>query len=137
MSIGLDAGGTHTDVVLLADEGLVNQIKVPTDPSELYHSVLTGLDRITAGTDYAAIQRIVLSTTLTTNAVVQDKFPPVAMIVSAGPGIDPQHYRIGIRVCTDCGGAWRIDSSSDRGSHILAVHIPNQACGACRNQGYQ
>jgi acetoin utilization deacetylase AcuC-like enzyme len=42
-----------------------------------------------------------------------------------------------IRVCTDCGGAWRIDSSSDRGSHILAVHIPNQACSTCRNQGYQ
>jgi acetoin utilization deacetylase AcuC-like enzyme len=42
-----------------------------------------------------------------------------------------------IRVCTNCGGAWRIDSSSDRGSHILAVHIPNQACSTCRNQGYQ
>jgi N-methylhydantoinase A/oxoprolinase/acetone carboxylase beta subunit len=95
MIIGLDVGGTHTDVVLLGDEGLASQIKVPTDPSELYHSVLTGLDRITAGTEYAAIQRIVLSTTLTTNAIVQDKLPPVAMIVSAGPGIDPQHYRMG------------------------------------------
>jgi N-methylhydantoinase A len=95
MIIGLDVGGTHTDVVLLGDEGLANQIKVPTDPFELYHSVLTGLDRIKASTDTAAIQRIVLSTTLTTNAVVQGKLPPVAMIVSAGPGIGPQHYRIG------------------------------------------
>ncbi len=42
-----------------------------------------------------------------------------------------------IRVCPDCGGAWRIDSSSDRGFHILAVHIPIHACKACQNQGYQ
>lgn len=95
MIIGLDVGGTHTDVVLLGDEGLANQIKVPTDPSNLYQSVLTGLDRITADTDLGAIQRIVLSTTLTTNAIVQNKMPPVAMIVSGGPGIDPEHYRIG------------------------------------------
>jgi N-methylhydantoinase A/oxoprolinase/acetone carboxylase beta subunit len=36
---------------------------------------------------------MVLSTTLTTNAVVQHKTPPVGMIVSSGPGIDPEFYR--------------------------------------------
>lgn len=42
-----------------------------------------------------------------------------------------------IRVCSDCGGALRIDSSSSRGGHILAVHIPHNACQACMNQGYE
>ena len=42
-----------------------------------------------------------------------------------------------IRICPDCSGSWQIDSSSDRGSHILAVHIPRKACRACRNLGYQ
>jgi acetoin utilization deacetylase AcuC-like enzyme len=42
-----------------------------------------------------------------------------------------------IRICQDCGGALRIESSSDRGFHILAVHIPRNACGNCRKTGYE
>jgi len=42
-----------------------------------------------------------------------------------------------IRICTDCAGALRIDSSSDRGAHILAVHIPRKACDKCKETGYQ
>ena len=42
-----------------------------------------------------------------------------------------------VRICDDCGGALRIDSSSDRGKHILAVHIPRKACQACKEQGRQ
>jgi acetoin utilization deacetylase AcuC-like enzyme len=42
-----------------------------------------------------------------------------------------------VRICDDCGGALRIDSSSDRGKHILAVHIPRKACPACKEQGRQ
>jgi N-methylhydantoinase A/oxoprolinase/acetone carboxylase beta subunit len=30
MIIGLDVGGTHADVVLLGNEGVINEIKVPT-----------------------------------------------------------------------------------------------------------
>ncbi len=40
-----------------------------------------------------------------------------------------------LRVCPDCSGSWRIDSTSDRGHHILAVHIPRRACDACRDIG--
>jgi hypothetical protein len=40
-----------------------------------------------------------------------------------------------VKTCTECGGAWQIDSSSDRGQHILAVHIPISACESCRNLG--
>jgi len=42
-----------------------------------------------------------------------------------------------IRICRDCGGALRIESSSDRGFHILAVHIPANACSPCRDAGYE
>ena len=93
MIIGLDVGGTHTDVVLLDPGGLRKEIKVRTDPSDLFQSVLSGLDAITDGIDVSDIDRIVLSTTLTTNAIVQNKIPPVGMIVSSGPGIDPEYYR--------------------------------------------
>jgi hypothetical protein len=38
-----------------------------------------------------------------------------------------------VRICDDCAGAVRIDSSSDRGWRILAVQIPRKACPACRS----
>jgi N-methylhydantoinase A/oxoprolinase/acetone carboxylase beta subunit len=93
MIIGLDVGGTHTDVVLVGNNGLIKEIKVPTDPSDLFKSVLAGLTAITRDHDAEKISRIVLSTTLTTNAIVQNKAQPVGMIVAAGPGIDPEFYR--------------------------------------------
>jgi N-methylhydantoinase A/oxoprolinase/acetone carboxylase beta subunit len=95
MIVGLDIGGTHTDVVLLDKTGLLREIKVPTDPADLFHCVLAGLSAITEGIDTAGITRIVLSTTLATNAIVQNQLPPVGMIVSSGPGIDPEFYRTG------------------------------------------
>ena len=93
MIIGLDVGGTHTDVVLLGEEGPVKEVKVPTDPEDLYHSIVHSLEQITTGIQTSEIQRIVLSTTLTTNAIIQERIPPVGMIVSGGPGIDPELYR--------------------------------------------
>jgi hypothetical protein len=40
-----------------------------------------------------------------------------------------------VTACDHCGGAWKIDSTSDRGAHILAVHIPRKACPRCREAG--
>jgi hypothetical protein len=40
-----------------------------------------------------------------------------------------------ITACDTCGGALRIDSRSDRGAHILAVHIPRKACPRCQKAG--
>ncbi|MDM8549035.1 histone deacetylase [Desulfobacterales bacterium HSG2] len=42
-----------------------------------------------------------------------------------------------IRICSDCGGALRIDSSSDRRGRVLAIHIPIKACKACREVGHE
>lgn len=43
-----------------------------------------------------------------------------------------QHEKI--RVCSVCAGALSIASTSNRGQHILAVHIPRNACQPCREQ---
>ncbi len=103
MIIGLDIGGTHTDVVLLDKGGLLREIKVPTDATDLFQCVLAGLSAITEDIDTAGITRIVLSTTLATNAIVQNQLPPVGMIVSSGPGIDPEFYRTGSHYFTVAG----------------------------------
>ena len=93
MIVGLDVGGTHADVVLLGNAGVLKEVKVPTDPDDLFQTVLSALDQITADVDPHRIERMVMSTTLTTNAIIQHKLPAVGMIVSGGPGIDPERYR--------------------------------------------
>jgi len=40
-----------------------------------------------------------------------------------------------IRCCRACGGALSIESTSSKGHHVLAVHIPRRACGPCQEQG--
>ena len=95
MIIGLDVGGTHTDIVLLGQAGLERQVKVPTNPADLFATVLTGLERITAGIDPGRIRRAVLSTTLATNRIVQHRTAPVGMLVAAGPGMDPELFTTG------------------------------------------
>jgi len=95
MILGLDVGGTNTDVVFLSEEGVQKHVKVPTQPDNLFKSVLSGFTLILEGVDPGRIKRVVISTTLTTNAIVQQTVTPVGMIVSAGPGIDPENFRTG------------------------------------------
>lgn len=40
-----------------------------------------------------------------------------------------------VRPCEECGGALKIESNSDRGAHILAIHIPFGACRSCQEEG--
>ncbi|PID73680.1 MAG: hydantoinase [Desulfobacterales bacterium] len=93
MIIGLDVGGTHTDVVLIGKQGLMRDFKVSTDANDLFRTVLAGLTEITRDIDSSEIRRAVLSTTLTTNAVVRSDVDPVGMIVSPGPGVSAEMFR--------------------------------------------
>ncbi|MGE4518721.1 MAG: hydantoinase/oxoprolinase family protein [Desulfobacteraceae bacterium] len=95
MIIGIDVGGTHTDGVLLSGDKIEKSVKIPTRKDNLYQSVIEALDSLIENAEPSKIKRTVLSTTLTTNAVVQKKTAPVAVIVSAGPGIDPKYYKTG------------------------------------------
>ena len=131
MIIGLDVGGTHTDVVLLDHEGLKKEIKVRTEASDLFKSVLSGLDAITRDMDPTHINRIVLSTTLTTNAIAQRQLPPVGMIVSSGPGINPELYRTNRHYYVVSG------SIDHRGREIEAI-VPEEIhriAGKLKNEG--
>jgi len=95
MRIGLDVGGTHTDAVLIGDKGIIATAKVVTDHELLLNSVLSALKEVIRGADQKSIEAVTLSTTLTTNALLEGKADRVGVIVSSGPGIDPHHFRIG------------------------------------------
>ena len=40
-------------------------------------------------------------------------------------------------MCPVCSGVLSIDSLTDRGYHIFAVHIPRKACADCVALGYE
>jgi N-methylhydantoinase A/oxoprolinase/acetone carboxylase beta subunit len=93
--LGLDVGGTHTDAVLIGEKGIVSHYKAVTDHDNLLLSVRKAIEEITRDTDPKKIKRINLSTTLSTNAIVENKLENVCVIISAGPGIDPGNFKIG------------------------------------------
>lgn len=89
MILGIDVGGTHTDAVLVENLQLINKAKVLTDQNNIMASLLEAATALTSGADIHKIERIVLSTTISTNAIVQNKINRVAMVLLCGPGLSP------------------------------------------------
>src|SRR5690606_17873208 len=50
-------------------------------------SIWTVLEELLAGTNSSKIKQINLSTTISTNAIVENKTAPVAMFIQSGPGL--------------------------------------------------
>jgi len=90
MILGIDVGGTHTDSVLMRNRDIIRKSKVLTDKDNILKSVLSATNAVATPDDIKKLRRIVLSTTISTNAVVQDKLDPVGLIVMSGPGVAPQ-----------------------------------------------
>jgi N-methylhydantoinase A len=95
MIVGLDVGGTHTDVVVLQGRKIVSKVKSLTDENNLLQTVCLGVFDAIRGLDPQAIQRLVVSTTLATNAIIQGKTEPVGILVASGPGVNPHAFTIG------------------------------------------
>ncbi|MGC9324242.1 MAG: hydantoinase/oxoprolinase family protein [Desulfomonilia bacterium] len=91
MILGIDIGGTHTDAVCVDHSGIRASAKAITG-DDLITSIAGVIRQLDVS--YPDVSRVVLSTTLSTNAIIEKKYAPTGMIVSAGPGIDPRHYFI-------------------------------------------
>jgi len=89
MILGIDVGGTHTDAVLIERFKIKKKAKHPTDADNLLNCLHRVATDILAGEDPKKLQRVVLSTTLSTNAIVQNKTAPVGMVIASGPGLSP------------------------------------------------
>ena len=87
MILGIDVGGTHTDAVLVENFQLIKKTKVPTNQAGIVSSLVEASKELISGA--GNIQRIVISTTLSTNAIVQNKTNRVAMVLLTGPGLAP------------------------------------------------
>ncbi len=84
--LGVDVGGTHTDLVLLdAASGDILIEKVPSTPANPADAVLDGLARFVArGIAPETIGFFAHGTTITTNALLEMRGARVGMLITAG-----------------------------------------------------
>ena len=78
---GIDVGGTFTDLLLVADDG-VKVIKTPTTVENQAYGVLAALAE--TGAPLSEIDAIIHGTTTTTNAVLERKLSRTGMITTKG-----------------------------------------------------
>lgn len=80
--IGVDVGGTFTDLVLLGADGLPRIAKVPSTPENQAFGVLAAIAE--TGASLADVATIVHGTTVTTNALLERKLARVGLITTRG-----------------------------------------------------
>ena len=80
MRIGVDAGGTFTDFVVLQDDGRLESFKLRSDPRAPARVILEGLER--AAGDRVA--DVVHGSTVATNALLERKGAKTAFVTTAG-----------------------------------------------------
>ena len=106
--IGIDVGGTFTDVVVAAPDGATTLAKAATTPEDQSEGVLEGL-RLAAGALglsraalLGAASRIVHGTTAATNALLEGKAARVGLLTTEGhrdilemrEGLKPDRYNL-------------------------------------------
>ncbi len=107
-TIGIDVGGTFTDIVVAAPDGATTLAKTATTPADQSEGVLAGLalaaQRLGLQTAelLRATGRIVHGTTVATNALLEGKTAAVGMLTTAGhrdviemrEGLKPERYNL-------------------------------------------
>ncbi|MDP6436519.1 MAG: hydantoinase/oxoprolinase family protein [Gammaproteobacteria bacterium] len=85
--LGVDVGGTFTDLLLISEEtGETYTAKVPSTPEDSSVGVLNGVARICeeSGVEPTRIGRVMHGTTVATNAVLQGKGAKVGLVTTQG-----------------------------------------------------
>lgn len=87
--LGIDAGGTFTDLVFLAKDTLAIEAstKVPTRHGDLLGTIRAGIGDIVRKVDAGRIEDVHLASTLATNATVEGRMAPSGLLLI---GYDPQ-----------------------------------------------
>lgn len=85
--IGIDTGGTNTDLVLTnIENGKIYSTKTPTTPDNLIEGIFIGINKITdmAGIEPKYIKELIYGTTIVVNMIAQKENVSVALITTKG-----------------------------------------------------
>lgn len=83
--IGIDSGGTFTDVVIRGSCGTPHlAIKLPSTPADPAEAVMRGAAEARSHLSSEALAHLVYGTTVATNAVLQRRLAPTALVTNCG-----------------------------------------------------
>ncbi|MEZ6016262.1 MAG: hydantoinase/oxoprolinase family protein [Planctomycetota bacterium] len=90
MRVGIDTGGTFTDLAVLGEDGQVHIGKVPSTPDDPGRALLAGLEslglagRFRVGGDAGDRDKVVHGTTVALNALLTGRLGRVALVTNEG-----------------------------------------------------
>jgi N-methylhydantoinase A/oxoprolinase/acetone carboxylase beta subunit len=86
IQIGVDIGGTFTDIVALDDGGRLALAKVPSTPKDLLDGISEATTRVLALASARAgnVERFIHGTTIATNAILEQKGATTAVLTTEG-----------------------------------------------------
>jgi len=96
--VGIDVGGTNTDAVLVRGESVIAAAKTPTNPDNLLESTRIAYEQVAKEHDGANPIELHLSTTLSTNAIIEGRGDPVVVLAVPGPGMSFDDMGLGFPV---------------------------------------
>ncbi|MFK4448942.1 N-methylhydantoinase A [Caballeronia udeis] len=119
--VGIDTGGTFTDVVCRSASGEVRRAKLSSTPADPMQAILSAVDHIKNewGIDQSQIERFVHGTTVATNAVLERKGALTGLITTRG-----------FRDVLELGRSNRKDE--DLYNMVLTPNVPNFLAPAAR-----
>ena len=84
--VGVDVGGTFTDIVLLGADGTIHTKKISSSTADYAQAIVEGLAEVLAesGLDGGAIEEIRHGTTVASNAILEHKGARVGLITTRG-----------------------------------------------------
>ena len=84
--LGVDVGGTFTDIVLLGDDGTLLTKKVSSTPDDYSGAIAEGVRELIEGSglDAGAIGELGHGTTVATNTIIERQGPKTALITTKG-----------------------------------------------------
>src|SRR5580692_3512143 len=80
MRIGIDAGGTFTDFIVVHDDGGIQTFKLRSNPRSAASVILAGLEQAASGQRAEVIH----GSTVATNALLERKGARTALVTTAG-----------------------------------------------------
>jgi len=85
LRVGVDIGGTFTDLVFLDAEGHLHKLKTPSTPDDYARAIVEGITRRLGEHEPAArIEEIVHATTVATNAILERSGARTALVTTEG-----------------------------------------------------
>ena len=87
MILGIDVGGTNIDGVLIKNHKIIKTIKREINYDLLFESIFKTIENLIKDVNVVEINKVNLSTTISTNAIVLNKLEKVGLIIQNGPGL--------------------------------------------------